>query len=71
MKHFYLFSDIRNLTAGTLSQRITSQVMSLKGLNKHLQDIRNYLEKVATGKLPVNHTVNLPTARRFSTFYQT
>ena len=31
--------------------------MSLKGLNKHLQDIRNYLEKVATGKLPVNHTV--------------
>ena len=57
MKHFYLFSDIRNLTAGTLSQRITSQVMSLKGLNKHLQDIRNYLEKVATGKLPVNHTV--------------
>lgn len=31
--------------------------MSLKGLNKHLQDIRNYLEKVAMGKLPVNHTI--------------
>ena len=45
------------MTAGTLSQRITSQLMSLKGLNKHLQDIRNYLEKVATGKLPVNHTI--------------
>jgi 26S proteasome regulatory subunit N8 len=52
-----IFSDIRNLTAGTLSQRITSQLMSLKGLNKHLQDIRNYLEKVAMGKLPVNHTI--------------
>lgn len=31
--------------------------MSLKGLNKHLQDIRNYLEKVAMGKLPINHTI--------------
>lgn len=53
----HLLRDIRNLTAGTLSQRITSQLMSLKGLNKHLQDIRNYLEKVAMGKLPVNHTI--------------
>lgn len=40
-----------------MSQRITSQLTSLKGLNKHLQDIRNYLEKVAMGKLPVNHTI--------------
>ena len=45
------------MTAGTLSQRITSQLMSLKGLNKHLQDIHNYLEKVAMGVLPVNHTI--------------
>ena len=51
------FRDIRNLTAGTLSQRITSQLMSLKGLSKHLQDIRNYLEKVAMGQLPVNHAI--------------
>ena len=53
----HLLRDIRNLTAGTLSQRITSQLMSLKGLSKHLQDIRNYLEKVAMGKLPVNHII--------------
>ena len=56
-KPFCISRDIRNLTAGTLSQRITSQLMSLKGLSKHLQDIRNYLEKVAMGKLPVNHTI--------------
>ena len=31
--------------------------MSLKGLNSHLQGIRDYLEKVATGQLPVNHTI--------------
>ncbi|XP_028417550.1 26S proteasome non-ATPase regulatory subunit 7-like [Dendronephthya gigantea] len=53
----HLLRDIRNLTAGTLSQRITSQLTSLKGLNKHLQDIRNYLEKVVMGTLPVNHTI--------------
>ena len=31
--------------------------MSLKGLHSHLQDIRDYLSQVATGKLPVNHTI--------------
>ena len=31
--------------------------MSLKGLNSRLQDIRDYLDKVASGKLPVNHTI--------------
>ncbi|KAL9959157.1 hypothetical protein ACROYT_G036247 [Oculina patagonica] len=53
----HLLRDIKNLTAGTLSQRITNQLLSLKGLNSRLQDIRDYLDKVATGKLPVNHTI--------------
>lgn len=53
----HLLRDIKNMTAGTLSQRITNQLMSLKGLHSHLQDIRDYLEKVATGQLPVNHTI--------------
>lgn len=52
-----IIRDIKNLTAGTLSQRITNQLLSLKGLNSRLQDIRDYLDKVATGKLPVNHTI--------------
>jgi 26S proteasome regulatory subunit N8 len=30
---------------------------SLKGLHARLCDIKDYLEKVATGKLPVNHTI--------------
>lgn len=42
---------------GTLSQRITNQVSSLKGLHAHLQDIHTYLEQVISGKLPVNHTI--------------
>ncbi|ELK29704.1 26S proteasome non-ATPase regulatory subunit 7 [Myotis davidii] len=38
-------------------ERITSQVHGLKGLNSKLLDIKGYLEKVATGKLPITHQV--------------
>ncbi|KAH0619754.1 hypothetical protein JD844_000700 [Phrynosoma platyrhinos] len=44
-------------TVGTLSQRITNQVHGLKGLNSKLLDIRGYLERVALGKLPINHQI--------------
>lgn len=52
-----VFRDIKNLTAGTLSQRISNQLNSLKGLQARLCDIRDYLDQVATGKLPINHTI--------------
>ena len=42
---------------GTLSQRISSQLHSLQGLQKHLEHIRDYLQKVVSGKLPMNHTI--------------
>merc|ERR1711874_873541 len=29
----------------------------LKGLNQKLQDMKSYLEKVATGELPMNHEI--------------
>uniref|UniRef100_A0A8C0MYY4 Proteasome 26S subunit, non-ATPase 7 n=1 Tax=Canis lupus familiaris TaxID=9615 RepID=A0A8C0MYY4_CANLF len=53
----HLLRDIKDTTVGTLSQRITNQVHGLKGLNSKLLDIRSYLEKVATGKLPINHQI--------------
>lgn len=49
--------DIKDTTVGTLSQRITNQVHGLKGLNSKLLEIKSYLEKVATGKLPINHQI--------------
>lgn len=49
--------DIKDTTVGTLSQRITNQVHGLKGLNSKLLDIRAYLERVASGKLPINHQI--------------
>uniref|UniRef100_A0A8B9JQC0 26S proteasome non-ATPase regulatory subunit 7 n=1 Tax=Astyanax mexicanus TaxID=7994 RepID=A0A8B9JQC0_ASTMX len=53
----HLLRDIKDTTVGTLSQRITNQVHGLKGLNSKLLDIKSYLEKVATGKLPINHQI--------------
>ena len=38
---------MKDTTVGTLSQRITGQLMGLKGLNQKLQDMKAYLEKVA------------------------
>ena len=52
-----LSSDIRNATIGTLSQRITNQLIGLKGLAKSLYDIRAYLDKLLTNKLPINHQI--------------
>lgn len=49
--------DIRNITVGSLSQQITNQLVSLKGLHSHLQDIQKYLEQVTTKKLPINHAI--------------
>lgn len=54
---FCVYRDIKDTTVGTLSQRITNQVHGLKGLNSKLLDIRSYLERVAAGKLPINHQI--------------
>ena len=54
---FLPFRDIRNSTVGTLSQRISNQLMGLKGLTKSLYDVRAYLDKVLAHKLPINHQI--------------
>ncbi|CAJ0586425.1 unnamed protein product, partial [Mesorhabditis spiculigera] len=53
----HLLRDIKDQTAGTLSQRITDQLMGLRGLHSQLTDIKRYLGEVAAGRLPVNHPV--------------
>lgn len=53
----HLLRDIKDTTVGTLSQRITSQLMGLKGLHSHATDINSYLQKVASGQLPINHQI--------------
>ena len=52
-----LIRDVKDTTVGTLSQRITNQLMGLKGLNQKLKDMHSYLERVAMGELPMNHEI--------------
>jgi len=49
--------DIKDLTAGTLSQHITQQAQGLKALESHLKDTSRYLDEVARGELPLNHSI--------------
>ncbi|PNF33498.1 26S proteasome non-ATPase regulatory subunit 7 [Cryptotermes secundus] len=53
----HLLRDIKDTTVGTLSQRITNQLLGLKGLHSQIRDIRNYLVQVVQGKLPINHQI--------------
>jgi len=53
----FSYRDIKDTTVGTLSQRITNQLMGLKGLCQQLNEIHSYLDKVASGQLPVNHQI--------------
>jgi len=53
----HLLRDIKNTNVGSLSTQITNQLLSLKGLNQHLLDIKVYLDKVLSGALPINHAI--------------
>jgi len=53
----HLLRDIKDTTVGTLSQKITNQLMGLKGLEMKLNDMHNYLQQVVDGKLPMNHQI--------------
>jgi len=53
----HLLRDIKDTTIGSLSQRVTNILQGLRGLSLQLTDIRNYLDQVAKGQLPVNHQI--------------
>merc|ERR1711963_91254 len=53
----HLLRDVKDTTVGTLSQRITDQLMGLKGLNQKLADMKSYLENVSSGELPMNYEI--------------
>lgn len=53
----HLLRDIKDTTVGTLSQRVTNQLLGLKGFHSQLREIRDYLLQVGSGKLPINHQI--------------
>ncbi|KAJ3197225.1 proteasome regulatory particle subunit [Irineochytrium annulatum] len=53
----HLLRDIKDNAVGTLSTQVTDQLNSLKGLEQRLDDIREYLDKVVAGMLPINYQI--------------
>ena len=53
----HLLRDIKDNAVGTLSTRVTDQLLSLKGLQSRLEEIREYLQKVVNQQLPINHQI--------------
>ena len=53
----HLLRDIKNLSVGTLSSRVAGQLSSLRGLGVRLGEIKEYLEQVVAGTLPINHQI--------------
>ncbi|GAA5987175.1 hypothetical protein JCM5350_003872 [Sporobolomyces pararoseus] len=53
----HLLRDVKNLSVGTLSSRVSDQLQSLQGLHSRLIEIKDYLEQVVEGVLPVNHQI--------------
>merc|ERR1711990_1294453 len=52
-----LLRDVYNPTAGSLSQKVTAQLASIRGLLQKLEQIHAYLNKVVSGQIPPNHQV--------------
>lgn len=53
----HLLRDIKDNAIGNLSTKITNQLNSLRSLQLRLENIRDYLEKVVSGQLPINHQI--------------
>ncbi|KNZ61871.1 26S proteasome regulatory subunit N8 [Puccinia sorghi] len=53
----HLLRDIKDLSTGTLSTRVTGRLNSVRALQARLVEISEYLEGVLHGKLPVNHQI--------------
>ncbi|KAK6459877.1 maintenance of mitochondrial structure and function-domain-containing protein [Scheffersomyces coipomensis] len=53
----HLLRDIRDQAAGNLSLKVSQTYQSLLGLHQKLREIANYLDKVYSKNLPINHTI--------------
>lgn len=53
----HLLRDIRDQAAGNLTLKATETYKSLLGLHQKLREISNYLEKVQSGAMPINHSI--------------
>ncbi len=53
----HLLRDINDPSTGTLALQIEQKVNGLKGLLARLTEIKVYLDKVTSGKMPINNQI--------------
>ena len=53
----HLLRDVKDANISTLSTEVGQMVTGLRGLKSRLLEIREYLDAVLAGKLPVNHDI--------------
>lgn len=53
----HLVRNIVDNTTGTVAGRVAAKVASLKGLHKRMEEMRDYLDKVCAGKMPIDHQI--------------
>lgn len=53
----HLLRDIKDTTVGSLSQKLTNQLMGLKGMRAQIMNIKNYLQKVGSTDIPINYQI--------------
>lgn len=65
----HLLRDIKDTTVGTLSQRVTNQLLGLKGLHSQIREIKNYLLQVRIEKWTKERQQKFENATKFSFFF--
>ncbi|KAL4458424.1 hypothetical protein ABPG75_013289 [Micractinium tetrahymenae] len=53
----HLLRDVKDASISTLSSEVGAMVTGLRGLRSRLLEIREYLQAVVDGRLPVNHDI--------------
>lgn len=53
----HLLRDIKDTVCGSLGERLSQQLLGLRGLDQHLKLVRGYLQQVMDGRLPVNNQI--------------
>lgn len=53
----HLLRELRDTTASSLTDRVAEKLSSLKGLQKRMLSMAQYLENVEKGKMPANHQI--------------
>ncbi|GMH41082.1 hypothetical protein BSKO_08992 [Bryopsis sp. KO-2023] len=53
----HLLRDVKDATVSTLATEVSAKVQGVRGLSSRLAEIRQYLDLVLNGKMPVNHEI--------------